>query len=137
MFYTKWLLNNWQAFWGKLKRAIFGWVLQHIFCFFLFFSISAWKTLKMNISTSFWSVQHPNAGQNIQHELNLLPSSFLFSPYSNECLIPLFCLFCLSLSSSWFIQVNRGSKPSTPSLIHAGFSLVVPKKVKARKSFFF
>ena len=120
MFYTKWLLNmliffyqlgkihmdkkkNYffsgnktidKRFEANLKGPFFGWVLQHIFCFFLFFSISAWKTLKMNISTSFWSVQHPNAGQNIQHELNLLPSSFLLSPHSNECLLLSFVLLC-------------------------------------------
>ena len=27
----------------------------------------AWKTLKKHISKSVWHVQHPNAGQNIQH----------------------------------------------------------------------
>ena len=45
----------------RLKKAR---NLQQIFCFFCFF---AEKMLKMTISTSIWSAQHLNAGQNIQH----------------------------------------------------------------------
>ena len=39
------------------------------FCckFLAFFRGFAAKTLKMAISTSVWSAQHPNAGQSIQH----------------------------------------------------------------------
>ena len=39
-----------------------------ICCKFLaFFEFFAQKTLKMAISTSVWSGQHPKAGRNIQH----------------------------------------------------------------------
>ena len=37
------------------------------FKFLAFLSFFAAKTLKMNISTSVWSAQHPHAGWNIQH----------------------------------------------------------------------
>ena len=40
--------------------------MLQISCFFRFFAAFAAKTLKMTISTSIWSAQHPNAGQNIQ-----------------------------------------------------------------------
>ena len=48
---------------ANLKNVFFA-----KFCckFLAFFSFFAEKTLKMTISTSVWSAQHPNAGQNIQ-----------------------------------------------------------------------
>ena len=49
-----------------------------ICCKFLaFFSFFAEKTLKMTISTSVWSAQHPNAGRNIQQLLLRMKSSLL------------------------------------------------------------
>ena len=41
-------------------------ILLQISCFFHFL---AQKMLTMTISTSVWSLQHPNAGRNIQHML--------------------------------------------------------------------
>ena len=49
---------------ANLKKRVFCKNLLQISCFFSFF---AEKMLKMNISTSVWCVQNPNAGQNIQH----------------------------------------------------------------------
>ena len=43
-----------------------------LFCIFAFFNFLAKKRLKTNISTSIQSVQHTNAGQNIQHLLMLI-----------------------------------------------------------------
>ena len=46
------------------KKKLF---LAEICCKFLaFFWVFAAKMLKMTISTSVWSAQHPNAGRNIQ-----------------------------------------------------------------------
>ena len=46
-----------------LKKHVFS----KICCKFLaFFSFFAEKMLKMTISTSVWSVEHPNTGQNVQ-----------------------------------------------------------------------
>ena len=44
-----------------LKNMFFCKNVRQISCFF------AEKMLKMTISTSFWSVQHPNTGRNVQH----------------------------------------------------------------------
>ena len=49
---------------SKLKKQCF---LQNVAAIFLLFlAFSAQKMLKMTISTSVLSAQHPNAGQNIQ-----------------------------------------------------------------------
>ena len=52
-----------QRFGANLKKMCF---LQKFSCKFPFFSFLSLKTLKMTISTSIWSAQHPNAGWNIQ-----------------------------------------------------------------------
>ena len=44
---------------ANLKKRVFYKILQQISCFFSFLPQ---KMLKMTISTSIWSVQHPNAG---------------------------------------------------------------------------
>ena len=46
------------------KTCFFYKILLQISCFFCFLPL---KTLKITISTSVWSAQHLNAGQNIQH----------------------------------------------------------------------
>ena len=46
----------------------FCWNLLQIYCFFRFFAA---KMLKMTISSSVWSGQHPNAGPNIQQTKNV------------------------------------------------------------------
>ena len=57
---------------ANLKKHVFCKNLLHISCFLGFFAA---KMLKMTISTSVWSAQHPKAGRNIQHlVLHLLPS---------------------------------------------------------------
>ena len=43
-------------------------ILPPFACSFLLFQLFAWKTLKKHISTSVWSVQQPNAGQNIHKQ---------------------------------------------------------------------
>ena len=53
-----------QRFGANLKKRVVCKILLQIFCFLSFL---AQKMLKMTILTSIWSVQHPNAGQNIQH----------------------------------------------------------------------
>ena len=53
-----------QRFGANLKKCVFCKNLQQISCFFLaFLQKKRWKWL----STSVWSAQYPNAGQNIQH----------------------------------------------------------------------
>ena len=47
---------------ANLTKRVLGKILLQISCFF------AQKTLKMTISTSVWSAQHPNAGPNIQQQ---------------------------------------------------------------------
>ena len=42
-------------------------ILSQFSCFFLLFPVFGWKTKKKHILISSWSVQHPNAVQNIQH----------------------------------------------------------------------
>ena len=54
-----------QRFGAILKMHVFWKILMQISCFFLAVCL-AQKTLKMTISASVWSAQHPNAGQNIQ-----------------------------------------------------------------------
>ena len=61
-----WFLGNktlTQRFGANLKNPFFApnLLLLH------FFGFLAQKMLKMNILTSVWGVQHPNAGRNIQH----------------------------------------------------------------------
>ena len=64
--YTKKLFVSNLLFCSKWLLRSQVWILlgTWISCFFRFFAA---KTLKMTISTSVWSAQHPNAGQNIQH----------------------------------------------------------------------
>ena len=56
-----------QHFGANLKNPFFVKNLQQISYFLHFFSFLAQTTLKMHISTSVWSAQHPNACQNIPH----------------------------------------------------------------------
>ena len=54
----------------QIKKNLF---FAQICCKFLaFLRFFAAKTLKMSISTSVWSAQHPNAGRSIQHMANEL-----------------------------------------------------------------
>ena len=57
-------------FWNLKKKHFFCSILPQFSCFFFFFSFfsfSAWKAFKKYISNNIWSVQHPNAGWDIQH----------------------------------------------------------------------
>ena len=57
-----------------LKKLFFA----EICCKFLtFLGFLQQKTLKMTISTSVWRVQHPNAGQNIQHRGHFICSKYV------------------------------------------------------------
>ena len=55
-----------QRFGANSKNVFFRKILLQIFCFFKAFL--PLKMLKMTLSTRVQSVQHPNAGQNIQHK---------------------------------------------------------------------
>ena len=57
----------------KLEKNIFCIIFLQIFCFLCFFSILAQKMLKIKILTSVWMLQYPNAGQNIQHSVDIFP----------------------------------------------------------------
>ena len=54
------------VFCANLKKIIFSEFCSKFLTFLCFF-LSAQKTLKTHILTSIWSVQHPEAGWNIQH----------------------------------------------------------------------
>ena len=61
----------------QTKKNIFCQTICPKFVTFLhFLSFLSQKMLKMKISTSIWGLQHPNAGQNIQHLQSLLMASF-------------------------------------------------------------
>ena len=54
----------------KIKKSFFVkccFDFFFFFCFFLIFQLFEWKTLKKHISSSIWSAQHPNTGQNTHH----------------------------------------------------------------------
>ena len=57
-------------FGANLKKHVFCKILLQMFCFF---SLLAQKMLKMAISTSVCSAQHPSAGRNIKHPQNPCP----------------------------------------------------------------
>ena len=59
--------NPGPAFWCKLKNPFFAKLSINFLALSSFFSCLAQKMLKKHISTSIWSVQHPNAVQNTQH----------------------------------------------------------------------
>ena len=54
-----------QRFGANLKKRLF----ENFAANYMFFLLFSTKTLKMTISTSVWSAQHPNAGRNIQQTL--------------------------------------------------------------------
>ena len=54
------------AFWCKWKNPFFCKILLQISCFLRFFSFIVQNMLKIKISTSVWSAQYLNAGQDIQ-----------------------------------------------------------------------
>ena len=63
---------------GAISKNCFCSILSPFSCFFSFFNFLGQKTLKKHILTSLWSVQHPKAGQNIQHPFLHSFSSFFF-----------------------------------------------------------
>ena len=61
------------------SKTIFSEFSNKFHAFSSFFLLLTQKMLKTDILTSIWSVQHPNAVQNIQH--SLLLSKFYFVPF--------------------------------------------------------
>ena len=64
VFFWEWNLQP--AFWWKLKKKFFWQILLQISHFLRVLAFLAHITLKIHISKSNWSAQHPNAGLNIQ-----------------------------------------------------------------------
>ena len=69
-------------------------ILQQISYFFALFKLFGKKMLKMNISTSIWRAQHPNASQNIQQR------SFFQS----------FIMFLISKIGEFLFTFNHGKR---------------------------
>ena len=79
------------------------------FLVFLLFLLFCKKMLKNHISTSIRSVQHPNAGQNLQHLLNKMHGTLRRKLFVLFFLSLLFSLFFFASTLPATIQYNYSS----------------------------
>ena len=91
---------------ANLKTHFFAKLSINFLALSSFFSFLAQKMLKKHISTSIWSVQHPNAVQNIQH-LGNNKEKYIFCMKKVFYFIVLLFLLCFHNGVRFIIRVTR------------------------------
>ena len=87
-------------FWCKLKKNNFCLMFSKFLTFLHFFVILEKKMLKMKISPSVWSAQHPNPGQNLQQFWVLHIPNAVWNQHFYTLLI------FLGISNNIFFNIN-------------------------------